>query len=169
MCLPLAAGLAIAGGVASAAGSVMSGMQANAQGKYESQLAKRNEALAVEGYRDSRLQGQDERRDFWRKVGNIKGQQSASMAANGIDLEFGSAARVQEDTQMLAREDAQNLYRNIENRSKGYLIEASNQSAEAKAARARGKAALTSGIFGAATSLLGAATQAAGIKAKMGS
>lgn len=166
MCLPLAPVLAIAAGVTSAAGSVMAGMQGRAQGKMEAQVARRNEGLAVEAYRDSRIAGQDERRDFWRKVGGIKGQQVASMAANGIDVDFGTAARVQDDTEMLARDDATNLYRNQENRQKGYLIEASNHKAESRAAKARGKAAMTQGIFGAVTSLLGAASQASSLNAK---
>lgn len=144
----------------------MAGMQGRAQANMEAQVARRNEGLAVESYRDSRLAGQDERRDFWRKVGGIKGQQVAAMAANGIDVGFGTAERIQEDTEMLARDDAANLYRNIENRSKGYLIEASNYEAEARAAKARGKAAMTQGIFGAATSLLGAASQASSLSAK---
>lgn len=166
MCVPLAIGAAVAAGVTGAAGSIMQGMQGRAQGNMEAQVARRNEEMAVEGYRESRIAGQDERRDFWRKVGGIKGQQIASMAANGIEVDFGTAERIQDDTEMLARDDATNLYRNIENRSKGYLIEASNHEAEAKAAKARGKAAMTQGIFGAATSILGAASQVAGIKAK---
>lgn len=144
----------------------MAGMQGKAQAKYEASVARRNQALAVEASHDSRLAGRDEIRDFWRKVGSIKGQQIASMAANGIDVGFGTAARVQDDTQMLAQDDATNLYRNIENRTKGYLIEASNHASEAKAAKMRGKAAMTQGIFGAATSILGAASQATSLNAK---
>jgi hypothetical protein len=170
MCLPAAAAipLVIASSAASAAGQLMQGAQANAQGKYEAQVARMNEGLEVNAAHQSVIAGGDERRDFWRKVAQVKGQEVASMAANGIDVGFGSADRVQQDTELLARDDATNLYRNIEERTKGHLIQASNYESEAKAARARGKAALTSSYFGAASSLLGGLSQAAGMKAKMG-
>jgi L-arabinose isomerase len=160
--------MALASGALGAAGSIYGGMQANAQGKYESALAKRNAALEIEGYREDRDAAYGERRDFWRKVGAIKGQQIAAMAANGIDVNFGSAARLQEDTQMLANEDAENLYRNQKEKFRGRLINAANYTAEAKAARRRGKAELVSSIFQGASSLLGGASQFASLKAKMG-
>lgn len=170
MCLPAAAAipLVIASSVVSAAGQVMAGAQANAQGKYESQVDKMNAGLEVDAAHQSILAGQDERRDFWRHVSQIKGQQVASMAANGIDVGYGSAARLQDDTQMLANDDAKNLYRGIEERTKGHLINASNYQMQGKAAKARGKAALTSSYFGAASSILGGLAQGAGMKAKMG-
>lgn len=146
----------------------MQGMQASAQGKYEAQVNRINEGLEVNAAQQSILAGQNERRDFWRKVSQVKGQQVASMAANGIDVGFGSAGRLQDDTAMLARDDANNLYRSIEQRTKGHLIQASNYASEAKAARAKGKAALVNSYFGAASSILGGISQAAGMKAKMG-
>lgn len=160
--------MALAAGVAQGAGSLFSGMQANAQGKYESQLARRNAAMEVESAHESYEAGKDERRDFWRKVGATKGQQIASMAANGIDIGFGTAGLVQRDTEELSAEDARRLYRNIEERTRGHHINASNYVAEAKAAKSRGKAALVSGAIGGVASVLGGATQAMGLKAKMG-
>jgi hypothetical protein len=168
MCLPAAAlpALAIASSVASAGGQLYGGMQANAQGKYESRIAKRNAALEVEGSRASIEAGVGERRDYWRKIGAIKGQNIASMAANGIDVGFGAGERIQQDTNMLAREDARKLYSNIEERTRGHHINASNYVAESKAAKSRGKAALVGSMFGAASSLLGGATQYSKLKAK---
>lgn len=170
MCLPLAAAipLAIASSVASAAGSLYAGAQANSQAKYEADVARRNSAMEVEAAHDSVLQGQGERRDFWRKVAQVKGQNIAAMAANGIEVDYGSAGRLQDDTQMLANDDAANLYRNVEQRTKGHVIQAGNYTMEAKAAKARGKAAQVGSYFGAASSLLGGFSQAAGLKAKMG-
>jgi hypothetical protein len=160
--------MAMASSAVGAAGSIFGGMQANAQGKHDSAMARRNADLEIEGYRDDRDAALGERRDYWRKVGAVKGQQIAAMAANGIDVNFGSAARIQEDTQMLANEDAENLYRNQYQKQRGRLINASNFASEAKAARARGKAALTSSFFSAGSSLLGGAVQAGQLKAKMG-
>jgi hypothetical protein len=170
MCLPLAAAapLAIAAGVVQGAGSLYAGAAQNAQAKADAMVAKQNAALEVEAAHDSVQQGYNESRDFWRDVSATKGQQVAAMAANGIDPGYGSGARLQDDTAMVADEKADTLYKNIQQRTRGHYINASNYVYEAKAARARGQAAMTSGIFGAITSVLGGATQAAGIKAKGG-
>lgn len=170
MCLPAVAAipLAIASSVASAAGSLAQGAAAAGQAKYEAGVAKFNAAQEVEAAHGSVLAGQGERRDFWRKVAQVKGQQVASMAANGIEVDYGSGARLQDDTKLLAADDAANLYKNIEQRTKGHLIQATNYGMEAKAAKARAKSAKIQGYFGAATSLLGGLSQAAGLKAKVG-
>lgn len=168
MCLPLLPALAVAGAGLSAAGQIQGGLQASAQGRYESDMAKRNAALEIEGYQEDRLAAQDQRRDFWRKVGATKGQQVAAMAANGIDVGYGTAERIQLDTQQLSEEDARNLYKNQQQQQRGRLINASNYTAEAKAARQRGKSALIQSAFSAASTLVAGATQAAGFSAKMG-
>jgi hypothetical protein len=161
--------LAIASGVVSAAGALQQGAAASAQANYEGQVAKQNAAQTVDAYRDYRGQVvPSEQRDFWRKVGQIKGQNIAAMAANGIDVSVGSAARLQEDTQSQANEDFQNLAANETQKMKGYTIDASNFVSEAKAARARASQAKIGSYFGAAGSLLGGLSQAAGMKAKMG-
>jgi hypothetical protein len=168
MCLPAAAAipLAIASTAVSAAGQVMSGLQAKAQGRYEAQVASMNEGLAADAARQSITAGQSERTDFWRKVGSLKGQQIAAMAANGIDVGYGIGQRTQDDTQFLANEDARNLYGQIDQRTKGHLIDASNYKAEGVAAKARGNNAFTSSLFGAASTILGGASQVSGLKAK---
>lgn len=169
MCLPaLAAPLAIASSVVSAAGQLYAGMQANAQGKYEASVAKNNRQLEIDAAHQSIEAGADERRDFWRKVAQVKGQNIAAMAANGIEVDFGSGERLQSDTDMLARDDAKTLYRNIENRTQGHYINAANYASEAKAAKARGKVALVGSVFGAAGSVLGGLQQASAIRAKAG-
>src|SRR5207342_1423782 len=99
---------------------------ASAQGRRDSDMAKRNSQLEVEGYQEDRLAAQDQRRDFWRKVGATKGQQIAAMAANGIDVGYGTAERIQQDTQDLSNEDAQNLYKNQQQQQRGRLINAGN-------------------------------------------
>lgn len=146
----------------------MQGMQASAQAGLEADIARRNAAMSVEAYRDYKGVAADERQAFWRKIGNVKGQNIAAMAASGIDVDFGSAGRLQDDTQMIANEEFEALAKNQQQKEKSYLIDASNFTTEAKAARMRGSSAKTASYFGAATSLLGGLTQAAGMKAKMG-
>ncbi|RPI33304.1 MAG: hypothetical protein EHM67_15500 [Hyphomicrobiaceae bacterium] len=138
------------------------------QGGYEAGIARMNAQMERAAAQDSINTGQLERRNLWRNVGMAKGQQAASMGANGIDLGFGSALRQQEDTQMLANEDATNLHKGIEERTKGRIINASNFTQEARAAKQRGKSALIGSVFDAGSSLLGGFQQQAGIRAKTG-
>jgi hypothetical protein len=165
MCLPLAALPLVAAGM-SAAGSLYGGIQANQQGKAEAAVAERNAQMEVDAAHQSVEIGQGERRDFWREIAQTKGQQQASMAANGLDLSFGTPLNIEWDTTDLANEDASNLYRNIEDRTRGRLINASNYTAEAKAARQKGKAALIGSVFEAGTSLMSGFQQFKGIGAK---
>lgn len=164
MCLPLAA----AAGAVQAAGAVVSGLQGLAQGNYEAKVADRNAALENERARDSIMRGKDEARALFRRIGDVKGQQAAAMAANGIDLGYGSALRQQQDTAMLADEDARALYDNIDERTRGFDISASNMRAEGRAARFRGRSALINSAFQAGSSLMGGFQQQRALKAKMG-
>lgn len=165
MCVALAPALALGAGAVSAMGQVMAGQSAKAQANYNASVARENAEQEVQAYQTERGQQAQERTNFWRQVGQIKGQQVTSMAANNIDPGFGSGARLQADTQKLADEDASTLYSNEQMKDKGYLVVASNYDAESVADKAQGKAAQTNSYFGAVSSLLGAASQAAGMKA----
>lgn len=166
MCGPAALPIVAAG--VSAAGTLFQGYGALQQGKYEAAVARNNAKMETEAARESIRVGGVEREKFWRDIGRVKGQQNASMAANGIDLGFGTAARVQDDTQALANKDAGELYRNIEERTKGHVVNASNFVSEAKAAKYRGKTAMIGSVFGAASSLLGGVQQSRAVRAKAG-
>lgn len=167
MCLPVAP-LMLAAGAMQAVGSVVQGVQARGQAKYESAVNRNNAQLAREQATESIEAGKKESRDYWRDLAQTKGKQVAAMAANGIDVGFGSAQRVQDDTKMLSREDADALYKNQANRTRGFAINAYNYEQEAKAAKARGKTAFVNGLIGGATSLIGGAAQFAGQRAKYG-
>lgn len=165
MCVAAAALPLIAAGV-SAAGSVVGGMQAMAQSSYEGKVAERNAALDNERAKDSIMRGREEARQLYRRIGEVRGDQTAAMAANGIDVGYGSARRTAEDTAMLADEDVSNLYRNIHERTRGFEISASNAKAEANAARFRGRSAMVNSLFEAGSSLMGGFQQHRVLKAK---
>lgn len=160
--------MAMASSAVSAAGTMIGGMQANAQARYEAGVADRNAGLATEQARSSIEQGRYEARDFFRRVAQTKGQQIASMAANGIDVGYGSAQRLQEDTQMLADEDARNLYHGQAERTRGFDIDAWNHRTSAAAARSRGRSALVSSAFGAGTTLMNGFVQMRGLRDRLG-
>jgi hypothetical protein len=166
VCGPLALPLAAAG--LTAAGTLVQGFSAMRQGNFESGVAKQNAALERQSAEDSLKTGQSERLNFWRKVGQLKGQQTASMAANGIDAGYGTAARVADDTQAGANEDAQNLYNNIDQRTRGFIINNWNDRMQAKASKAQGQSAFVGSIFQAGGSLLSGFQQQSAMRAKLG-
>jgi hypothetical protein len=146
----------------------MQGMQGMMASSYEANIAKRNAAMEVDRARDSIDRGRDEARDFYRTVGQVKGQQTAAMAANGLDVGYGTALTVQQDTAAGADEDATNLYRNVNERTRGFEINASNYRAEAAAARQKGKAAMVSSVFQAGSSLMSGFSQQSAMQARLG-
>ena len=164
MCLPLP----LVAGATMAAGQMISGIQGMQASTYEGEVARRNAALEVERARDSIDRGRLEARTFFREAGAVKGQQIASMAANGIDVDFGSAGRTQEDTATLVGEDAAALYGNIHERTRGFDINASNFVAESRAARERGKSAILNATVGAASSIMGGFQQQRMMRARLG-
>lgn len=164
MCGPAAV---IGAAVLSAAGSIYGGIQANQQAKYQGKVAAQNARLANEQAADAADRGRLEAQRHWRKVAQLKGQQQASMAANGIDTSFGSAASIAEDTAMLAGEDAEQIYKGAYQEGRGYEINSANHRSEEQAQKMRGKSAMVSGIFSAASSALSGASQYSSLKAKI--
>ena len=146
-----------------AAGSVYSGMAANAQGEYEQKIAKRNAELEERNRRDAISRGETEQIQHYRKLAQAMGEARVKNAAAGLDVSFGSAASLEQDIELIGYEDSKALAENTSKEIQGYDINAANYRAEGKAARMRGKSALVSGYFGAASSLLGGAQQIAGM------
>lgn len=164
MCLPLA----VAAGAVAAAGSLVNGVMGMQSANYEAAVNRQNANLEAEAARDSIVRGRDEARDFYRQLGQIKGRQNAALAANGIDTSFGTADIVQADTEQGGREDAGNLYRNVNERTRGHDINAANFRSGAKAAKFRGKMGMINSVFEAGSSLMGGFQQQRAVRARLG-
>lgn len=160
MCDPVTISLAAAAAAAvSMVGTGFTALQASQQSKYQAKVADRNADLANEAAQQEQSNTRQEALAFYRKQAALKGQQRAAMSANGIDVNFGSAADVQADTEMLGREDARRLYDQGAQRSRGFEIEASNFGGEANAQRSAATGALIGGAFDMAGTALSAAKQ----------
>lgn len=163
MCDPLT--LTVAATAVATAGQGMSALQQASQAKYQARVAERNAALENEAARVEQENTRTEALAHYRRVAALKGQQRVTAAANGVSLDFGSAADVIDDTDMLAREDVNRIYSQGYERSRGFEINASNQRAQALASRAEAKNAIVSGAFNMASTALGGATQYSKMKA----
>ena len=159
MCLPLAAAAAIVGAVVSAGGSIYSGMSANAQGKYEQQVAKQNAQLEERSQRDAISRQETAQTQHYRRLSQALGEARVRNSAAGLDIGFGSAADMETDISLIGYEDSATLAENANKETMGYDISAANYRSQGAAARAAGKSAQTAGFIGAAGTLLSAASQ----------
>lgn len=157
MCGPPA--LALAAVAVSAAGTGIGALQANANARYQAKIAERNAAMERESAQQSILNTQEEAQAHYRKVAALKGAQRARAAAGGVGLDFGTAADVLADTDLLAREDVRRIYEQGNQRTRGFEINVSNYLGEASAARQAGKGALIKGAFDMGSTILGGAQQ----------
>jgi hypothetical protein len=169
MCDPVSIGLTVASAAVTMAGQYTQGQAAYSQAKYDEAGAKANEALAHDQAAASRGLTQQEAARRYRDESQLEGDQQAAMAANGIDIGFGSAAQTFRDDKMIAEEDLSNISKSGEQRTMGYLYDAYNYRLKAQAARSAASGAKTATGLGMLGTALGAASQLNKMGAAFGS
>lgn len=98
--------------------------------------------------------GQEERRALQRKYAGLAGSQRAAVAANGIDISFGSAADTLGDTEQLYREDLNTSIKNNAAAVRGIDISAANYTSQARAAGMAATGAAIGGVFDVGSTIL---------------
>lgn len=124
------------------------------QGRMEKQAAKLNVQLDEMRSADAIKRGQFLEAAQRRKTRGLVGSQRASMAAQGIDLSFGSGRDITQEAMALGEMDAQTTRMNAYKEAFGYKVSASE-------ARLRGKLASIAGKGQAKSILLTGGMQAA--------
>jgi hypothetical protein len=157
MCGPAA--IPIAAAVMAAGSAATGALAANAQARFQAKIADRNAAMEREAGQQELQNTREAALDHYRKVGQLKGAQRARAAAAGVGADFGTAAAVVDDTDMLAREDVDRIYRQGAEAVRGHDIAGSNYKSQASASRQAGTAALIKGGFDVGSSLLDGASQ----------
>jgi hypothetical protein len=146
-------------------GKIIGGINANNQGKYTAQVARRNADMDRRAAADAITRGDTEEARRQRQTGQLLGQQRAALAANGVDADFGSASDIQNDARSIGAEDALTIRQNALREGQGYEISAWNNESRARSARAQGKGALIGSFFDAGSTALSAASQVGQMKA----
>jgi hypothetical protein len=105
-------------------GGMMGAQNAKQQGAFTSGMLNRNAALKDQTADETVFAG-DTSAD-WQRVrsGQAVGTQRAVQAANGIDVNSGSAAQLQDDTAMIGELDALTIQNNAAREAYGYRIQA---------------------------------------------
>lgn len=166
MCDPLT--LTVAATAVTAIGTGVSAIQQSNMASYRAQVDQRNAQIE----RDAANQENENTRlaalDHYRKVAQLKGQQVAGAAANGVSTDFGTAADAVSDTDMLANEDVNRIYKQGFQNTRSRDIAAWNNMAQASADNSAASGALINGAFGIGSTVLNGASQYGKLKSGMG-
>lgn len=135
-------------------GSYQQGKAQQAQYDYQAKVNENNRQIAEWQAQDALDRGEIEEKKHRIKVSRLKGTQRSVLAANGVEVDSGSALDTILDTAELGELDALTIRSNSERESYDYKVAAMNQGAEAGLNTLAGKNASTAGKYGAMTSLL---------------
>lgn len=170
-----AIGTAVVGATVGAAGAHSAGVaqqqQANAQAQaqnYQAQVADNNAQILDNDAIYSQRAGAVKTQAVNQRGRSMLGSLKASQAANGVDINSGSAVDVRAGESAAARQDTLTTASNADLEAYGYRSQAANQRANAQLDRMgaansvqAGQAALSASNYGVASSLLSGASSVA--------
>jgi len=156
--IPVALTVASAG--VSAVGQIQAANADAEARRYNARVAEMNAELSRRRAKDAAERGARDEQRKRQEIAALKGKQQAALAANGVDLSFGSPLDTIVDTAMLGELDALTIRRNAANESYDYLVQAENGRADAVLNRMGADAAQTGGYLQAAGTLLGGGADA---------
>ena len=145
-----------------AAGQMQQAQATAAAAKYNQQVANMNATLSERKAKDALERGATEEQKKRQEVQRILGQQQAGMAANGVDLTFGSPLDMLVDTSVLGEIDALTVRTNANREAYDYKVQAVNQRAGGTLEGMKAKSAIQGGWLGAMGTVLGGAGKAYG-------
>ncbi|QND53459.1 hypothetical protein HB779_17360 [Phyllobacterium sp. 628] len=137
-----------------AAGQMQQAQASASASKYNAQVADMNAQLSDRRAKDALERGAQEEQKKRQEVARINGAQTAAMAANGVDLTFGSPLDTLVDTATLGELDALTIRTNANREAYDYRVDAVNKRAGATLNRMEAKSAVAGGYLGAAGTVL---------------
>lgn len=122
----LGMGLNIAGSVMSVIGAFAGAQAERSRLQFQADMDRVNQAIAETNARAALMVGQREAQAVMLRTGQIKASQEASMAANGIDIGEGTAARVRTSTEFMGQTDVNTVAANAIRAAFGYRMQGTN-------------------------------------------
>jgi len=156
----LATILTIASTAVGAFGAIQQGNAQAEASRYNGKVADMNAEMSRRRAKDAQERGAREEQQKRQQIAGLKGQQIAAMAANGVDLTFGSPLDTIADTAMLGELDALTIRKNAGREAYDHEVAAVNGKADANLSRMNADASQTAGYLNAAGTLLGGASKA---------
>ena len=148
--------------VLGAAGQMQQAQATQAAANYNAQIGDMNARIAEQRADDAIDRGRTEEQRKRQEVAKLKGAQVAAMAANGVDVSFGSPLDTIVDTAVLGELDALTVRSNAHREAYDYRVDAANKRAGASLSRMQGESARTGGYLNAAGTILTGAGRAYG-------
>lgn len=148
-----------AGAITSAIGSLEAGKAASEANQYQAQIALNNAAVAKRNASTVGEEGEIEAANQGLKNRATAGTITANQAANGLDVNSGSAVNVRKSADLIGQMDAMTIRSNAAREAYGYQTQANNFTGEAALKTSEASDALNSSYLNAGSSLLtGAST-----------
>lgn len=138
-----------------AASTVMQGMAAKQQGKYEQGVEEYNARLAENEAQKERNRATEAENVQRRKTAELVSKQRAQLAAQGVELGSGSALSLVEDTETLGEMDALRIRESGEDAFQAKQSEASLRRHKGAAAAQAGQNAFTGSLITAGAGVIG--------------
>jgi hypothetical protein len=139
----------------SLAGGMMGAQNARQQGAFQAAMAEQNAGYKEAAAQDAEKRGAADADRYRRQVGQLIGSQRAGFAANGIDVNSGTAADIQDDTAAFGEFDALTIANNAAREAWGYRVGAQNDLMNGRMAQGNAKSAATGSILGGVGSAFG--------------
>ena len=126
MCDPVSA-LSVASMAFGALGAVQQSQATKASMEYQSAVAKNNATISEWQAKDALERGKTAEEQQRLRTRQLKGSQTAKLAANGIDISEGSALNILSDTDWMGEQDALTIRNNANREAWGNRVQADNQ------------------------------------------
>lgn len=154
--------LAVASAAVSAIGTIAGGVASRNQANYQAAVASNNSTIAQENAvrteQAGNIAAENQGRKGSAKVAGIK----VAQAANGVDVNSGSALDVQTGQRETDKLDTETVLSNSELQAYGYRTQAAGFQSEAQLDENKADAAIPASIFSATGSLLSSASSVGG-------
>ncbi len=158
MCVTLAAASLIATGVSAASsayGAYKQGKSEKSQLKANQKAAQYEAQVAEENARDAIFRGELSAQSVQRTASQVAGAQRSGFAGAGVDVNYGTAADLQDETNFFGQIDAARERYNAGNEAKGLRQQGAQAAQQAK--EYKKAAGNVNPLLNAGTSLLGSA------------
>ena len=149
--------LAIAGPLLGAGGALIQGAASQNASDYQAQIARNNATIASYNASEATQAGEVQSANKSMQGAEKQAAIKASMAANGVDVNTGSAARVEEGAHEVAQTDTATTMHNALLQAYGYRAQQTGFEAQSQLDTTQGEDAAIGSYFGAAGSLIGGA------------
>jgi len=163
-----AVGAAVSTALVSAYGAISSGQAQSQAAAYQSQVNANNAVIAQQNAQYARQAGDAQAAQKQMETAQQTGAIRAAAAANGLDVNNGTALNVQTSQKLLGNNDVLNIRNNALRQVYGYQAQATGFEAQGQLDQMQSSSATSGSILSATGSLLSGASSAAMMQAKSG-